>query len=128
MTAVRYAQYQGVDEKQVRRWVDHGLPHQRDGARYCIDPVAADKWVKLNAQPRDDQSPDRLRLIRERADKVALANAVQRGELLRLDHVSDVVTSAFSNLVSQLDSIAGRLANEIAAEKKPSSYQEGHPQ
>lgn len=119
MTGRQYAKHRGADEKQVRRWIADGLPHERPGYRYRIDPKVADRWVERNAQPREDQSPERQRLIHEQADKVALGNAVQRGELLRLDHITDVMTAAISNLTSQLDSIAGRLANELAAEENP---------
>lgn len=67
---------------------------------------------------------ERERLASEQADKVAIENATKRGELVRREDVEQVVTEMVALLASQLDGVAGRVANEVAATNEPSRARE----
>ena len=62
---------------------------------------------------------ERLRRTTEQADKKAIRNARDRGELMEAEYVAEFVMTSVGNLVGTLSGLAGRMANEVACESDP---------
>lgn len=111
-----FAQLLKVSPATVTSWMGAGMPHSRggrQGRRVEVDLAAALPWVlqQRGAVPAGSQ---RDRLAKEQADKVALANAVERGNHMLRSQVEPVLMELSADLSARLDSIAGRLAGELA--------------
>jgi phage terminase Nu1 subunit (DNA packaging protein) len=89
----------------------------RQGREAQIVAEQAVPWVVLHREtPPGSQ---RERLAKEQADKVALENAVKRGELIFSDQVAEVLLTLSADLASRHDALPGRMASELAGINEP---------
>jgi phage terminase Nu1 subunit (DNA packaging protein) len=119
LTASEYAKLRGRSKAWVSGRIKAGMPASgsgRSGSEYEIDPAVAIDWEI--EQARFDRvekgGSQRDRLAKEQADKVALANAVERGNHMLRSQVEPVLLSLAAELGASLDAIAGRLASQLA--------------
>lgn len=130
-TLTEFAQITGFSRRTVGKWLDDDMPAERSGRRgtkVTINPAEALPWLiehDVGRQTPDNEGleAERLRLISEKADGEALENAKKRGEALDYHIVEDMVMSLASQVVSQLEGIPGRLANELVNESDPAVIQ-----
>lgn len=111
------AQHLDVTPRRVQQLVkDRGMPCLGRGR---FDLLACLQWYARFLKARKDEHESealrqaRIRLLKERADRETLENAVRRGELLPASHVEQVFTQTLALAVSRLEGVAGRLANEL---------------
>lgn len=123
VTAGQYAEIRGRSKAWVSAQIKAGMPvlsAGKAGREYEIEPSAAIDWeVEQAKASRAGGESQRDRLAKEQADKVALENAVRRGELAKVAHFRAIAAAAISHLNAELDGIAGRLANELAGISDP---------
>ena len=120
-----------VSERQLARLADldeNPLPVERRNrgrGGWVIDGQELVFWfLKYEIQkqaPKKDRTLDAeiLRRTTEQADKLALENAVVRKEYVKASHVSQFIMEVLSVLGAGLDSIPGRLCNELAGLDSP---------
>ncbi len=123
-TASQFAALLGVTPQAVSQWIDAGMPCKRGKGRghvVVIDLAAALPWVLARREPKGSQ---RERLAKEQADKVALENAVKRGELIFASQVAEVFSVLSADLASRHDAVPGRLASELAGINEPAVIRE----
>jgi phage terminase Nu1 subunit (DNA packaging protein) len=129
----------GVTPTTITRWIEEGLPAKgsgRKGAVIQIDTAQAINWycqrynekeVALlrkqlglkNGGAHGTRSEEELRLIAAKRKLAELEAAEKSGELARIEDFQQATNEAMLIISSQDDAIAGRLANELAAETKP---------
>lgn len=108
-----------VSPQAVTGWIENGMPCRRGKGRgnpVEVDIAVALPWVMSRREPQGSQ---RERLAKEQADKIALENAVKRGELIHTSHVADVMSSLGADLAARHDAGPGRLAGELAGLSDP---------
>lgn len=114
---VQFGKLCGKHTKTVERWIDEGMPAEKHGGKYVIELETALPW--LCERSKAPAGSARERLAQVQAERVELDNEKERKNLLRLDHVTDIMTSAVAQLASQLDGVAGRVANDLSSETNP---------
>ena len=121
----QFAEALQVAPSTVTAWMQAGLPHRnsgRQGRTVSIPLAEALPWLaKHRANASDSQ---RERLAKEQADRVALANAAQRGDHMLRSQVEPVLMTLAANLSASLDAIAGRLATELASVSDPAQVRQ----
>jgi len=123
-TASQFAELLGVSVQTVTAWIDAGMPCARGRGRghaVEITPGLALPWVVWRREPKGSQ---RERLAKEQADKVAIENAVKRGELIFASQVAEVFSTLSADLASRHDAVPGRLASELAGINEPAVVRE----
>jgi phage terminase Nu1 subunit (DNA packaging protein) len=134
LSRAAFARESGRNCGEVDRLLGLGLPHEvvgnGRGSEIRIPLGSALSWLAgfvLDArdEPGGGSSPEltreRARLAKEQADKVALENAVARGELLpaaEVAKVDEVVFTALRDRVLQVESTATVLC-DLAVAGKP---------
>lgn len=130
MNGAEYAELRGRTRAWVSGMIKKGMPvlaAGRPGRECQIEPGHAIDWEIAQARAgrkQEKTETQRDRLAKEQADKVAIENAVRRGELAKVAHFRAVATAAVSYLSSELDGIAGRLANELAGISDPAEIRQ----
>lgn len=95
------------------------MPHKgggRTGKAVAIDLAEAVNW-EIEQAKTEAQAPvqtERARLQREQADRIALENALRRGELVKTADIAAMIRKAGVILRAELDGMSGRLAGELA--------------
>jgi phage terminase Nu1 subunit (DNA packaging protein) len=128
-TATQFAALWAVSRPTVTKWIAEGMPVVKaggNGLRTSINPAEANPWL-LKREKRKQYpasaglslEAERKRLIREQADREALDNARKRGEVIAYAVAEEVVAGLASLIVSRLDGLGGRLANELVNEPNP---------
>lgn len=119
VSRARLARMTGRSPQAISQWLADGLPHDGGGRghRIEIDLDRALPWLIDNrgAPP----GSERERLAKEQADKLALANAQTRRELVRSEHVEYTIGKALGALKQQINNLPGRLASKIASIEDP---------
>ncbi|TQE92777.1 MAG: hypothetical protein FKY71_19145 [Spiribacter salinus] len=119
VSRARLARMTGKSPQAISQWIADGLPHDGGGRgkRIVIDLDQALPWLIDNrgAPP----GSERERLAKEQADRLALANAQTRRELIRAEHVSWFLGEALGQLKQQVLGIPGRLATQLASVDDP---------
>lgn len=125
-----FAELVGFSARQVHEWIKDGMPAEagRRGKECRIDTAAAIRWlIERGSQKRSGDSGETAegeRLKREQADKIALQNAATRGETVLRVHLRLVLLESNALLAGQLDGVAGRMANELAAINEPAKIRQ----
>jgi phage terminase Nu1 subunit (DNA packaging protein) len=115
----------GCTERRVTRWIEEGMPtvarSGTKGKEVLIDTTEALTWLFNFHRSKREKAKMGARdlLANEQMLKVALDNAERRGQLLPLDYLRNLLGPAFVEHASQLDGMAGRLANELAGLSDP---------
>jgi terminase small subunit / prophage DNA-packing protein len=118
-SAAEFGAVLGVSAQAIGQWMDAGMPCKRgrgNGHAVEITPEEALPWAISRRAPAGSE---RERLASEQADKVALENAVKRGELIHVGQVADVLSEMAASLAGQLDALPGRVASELAGLNDP---------
>jgi phage terminase Nu1 subunit (DNA packaging protein) len=113
----------GVSERQVRNYAKEGMPQV---ARGKFDSIACVRWkiaqIAEESTPTGDLSPrDELAIAQRR--KVELETAQLRATLLPRDLVTRAMNQVAALVAAQLDSLAPRLAGELADMSDPAEIQ-----
>ena len=118
LSRAAFAELVGKTPQTVSAWIKAGMPARNAGRRGSpvqIDVEQAVPWVLRHLMA---PIPERERLAREQADKVALANAETRRNLVYTHHVRQVV----QNMLTSLDEcmqVDDDLAEQIAGTDDP---------
>ncbi|MHB1360406.1 MAG: terminase small subunit [Rhodocyclaceae bacterium] len=96
----------GNTGRKVTQRAAGGQPVERGSA---VSPVVASPVVATMA----DLVAERTRLAKEQADKMAMQNAVQRGELAPVALIEEVLTKAASKVAGILDAIPGMIRRRV---------------
>jgi len=112
----------GVSTNTVHQWCERdGLASESTRSRRMI--LLAD-LLRFLARRADSKAAggtgQRDRLAKEQADKIAIENAISRGELIYAAHAKQIRLEAITMLAGQLDGISGRFAIDLAAESDAS--------
>ncbi len=102
----------GVTPRAVRDWDE--CPRNDDDTYNLPDVIA---WRMANGAL--DLNAERARLAKEQADRTAMANAVERGELLRVATVATEWGRMLSACRAKLLAAPTKLAPRLAKEKTP---------
>jgi phage terminase Nu1 subunit (DNA packaging protein) len=110
---IAFAKHVGVTPGRVSQYIKEGMPVEPDGR---IDVARGEQWIKANVSPtrsaaqsaqsdlpfaaQRDAAEERIRLVREQADREALKNQRLRGELVPAADVE----RAWSNILRQVRS------------------------
>ncbi|MEQ8857746.1 MAG: terminase small subunit [Pseudomonadales bacterium] len=129
----QFADFVGVSERVVGRWVAQGMPVRRQGGKgraLEIESSDAVGWMieqHLTAElgertgSADDTAPmseHRAALLQQQTRKLRLANQKTEGDLVPADQVQSTFTEVATIYATQLDSLAGRLAAGNAVERQ----------
>jgi phage terminase Nu1 subunit (DNA packaging protein) len=129
----------GVTGRTISVWIDAGMPATRGrgrGSQLQIDTAQAIAWYAerkaeretavlraqlgmKNSEPHGTRSEEEIRLLAARRTLAELEAAEKAGELARIEDFQQATNEAMLIISSQDDAIAGRLANELAAESNP---------
>jgi phage terminase Nu1 subunit (DNA packaging protein) len=128
-SVTEFAASWGVSRPTIAKRIAEGMPvikADSNNLRVRINPADANQWLLQRERERynpEDGSKslaaERLRLISEQADREALENACRRGEVIVYAVAEEVVAGLASLIVSRLDGLGGRLANELVNEPNP---------
>src|SRR5215212_8699294 len=109
--------------EHVRKYAMPGADTHRQGRKRLWDLTVTIPWLldfyKTQNTPEAGSkslAAERLRLLSEQADREALDNAKRRGEVIEYEDAEGCMMTVASLLASQLDGMAGRLANELVNE------------
>lgn len=129
LSATEYARLRGRSNAWVSGRIKAGMPHEggeRTGKPVRIEPAKAIEWeieeARFERAERGESQRDRL--AKEQADKVALANAVERENHMLRTQVEPVLLTMVAELGADLDAIAGRLASELANLSDPAEIRQ----
>ena len=108
-----------MDQSTVSRWCDElGI----DWRRSTLDQVRIAYIQRLREQAAGraatgdlDLAGERARLAKEQADRVAMQNAVTRGELAPMILIEEVLTKAASKVAGIFDAIPGLVRKRVPA-------------
>lgn len=118
LTQRECAAMHGVDERTIRRWSDEGedsLPRNDDGTYNAPLTIA---WrMQKESGSALDLNAERARLAKEQADKTAMANAVERGELLSVSTVATEWGRLASSIRAKFLGLPTKLAPRLAGLK-----------
>jgi phage terminase Nu1 subunit (DNA packaging protein) len=130
----------GVSAKTVTHWINSGMPGTRSrgsGVSMKIDTAAAINWyverekekelaglraalrLARGLEPHGTRSEEELRLIAAKRKLAELEAAEKGGTMGLIEDFQESANQAMLIISSQDDAIAGRLANELAAESSP---------
>lgn len=115
-----FAKLCDVSPQTVSNWCEAGMPHEGGGGHGETRKISVRKalpWVVANRTEKPGS--ERERLAKEQADKLAIENSQSRRELLKADHVQDILWSANSSLALQMQGLPGRMATELASIDDP---------
>lgn len=102
----------GVSERAVNYFLEEGMPRVGHG-RY--DLRACTQWYLANKKrrpTRDDSA--QIELLRAQCKKIELQVSIMRGDLIEAEAVKRAIFAMASTYTSQLDSLAPRMAGELA--------------
>lgn len=104
----------------LAEWAKHGLPvtrAERNGLPNTYDTVAVIRWMIARETGSKDEDgnvivfeAERARLTKEQADKVAMDNAVKRGDLMSVTEVAKHWAGLVVNAKTRLLSIPTKAA------------------
>jgi phage terminase Nu1 subunit (DNA packaging protein) len=108
----------GVSQQMVSKAAQQGMP--------CDSVEAAREWRRVNLDPTKTKTRkrtadgerlirERARLVSARADKVAMENAVRRGELAPRALLEQALMSVVSQIVAILESIPAQVKRSSSA-------------
>jgi phage terminase Nu1 subunit (DNA packaging protein) len=115
MNASEFAAFTKVAAGTITTWLEEKMPSKRaarSGAEVSIDVRRAVPW--LVKRYRERGGADFARIQKARAQKFELENARRRGELALVADINVLLAEIATELVSRLEAVPGRLANELA--------------
>lgn len=120
VNAARLADVIGVSTKTVTRWREEGMPRRSAGAAGMedeYDTAEVIRWMIARETGSKDEDgnvivfeAERARLTKEQADKVAMDNAVKRGDLMSVTEVAKHWAGLVVNAKTRLLSIPTKAA------------------
>lgn len=119
MTRSEFAELIGRTPQAVSQWIQAGMPARNAGTRgkaIEIDIEAAVPWVVKRIMT---PLPERERLAKEQADKIALENEKTRAGLIHRHHVEQSVNGSINAVDEVLADLPDTLADPIAGTSDP---------
>jgi phage terminase Nu1 subunit (DNA packaging protein) len=119
------AKFFGVAVGTVTTWLEEGLPAERrgkQGAEVQIDLRKAAPWVAKRRTAKPDAA--RTTVANEQAERLRLANAEKRQELVSVSYMTRVMNETAAEISSRLDALPGRAAMAIANLNDPGEIRE----
>lgn len=114
MNATAFARLLGVAKSTVSGWMAAGMPHRPGRGKRPAQIVLAEALPWVLHHRMAPPGSERERLAKEQADRVALDNAVKRGELVYASHVDEIMATMSADLVALLEALPGRAAAPAA--------------
>jgi len=121
----------GKSVKVIGDWVSAGCPHERTArGHYAFDLAEVLEWRERRAVekvavsiPKNSSvinlDQERARLAKERADKVAFENELERGNYVHIDDVNKSWQEIASIVRTKILALPHNLAPVLAAENNP---------
>lgn len=119
ISAAKAASLLRMDVKSFRRLTDKGVVTKANGAAYDPDKVLDEylSYIKAVAGGHNKRTPDgidpdaeKARKDKEMADRIALQNAITRGEQAPVSYFKSALTDAFSRFRAKLIAAPSKLA------------------
>lgn len=118
MNRKQFAKLAGRSERQIGRLIKEGLPCHRSGKKgeaIEIDETVAMAWLREREPAESELTKAKEALMRIKADRVELDNAIRAGQLVPRQHYEDTVDKIFQTMVQMTNAMVNRLASQIAA-------------
>lgn len=126
VSANELAEYLSMTGRRIHQLTKEGLPYGELGKRKLFDLKQSINWyVGFLRTNKEDQGyeQERTRLVKAQADKTELETQIKRGDVLELELVEQGMMAVAAEYSAQMDSIPGRLSNEVAAESDVAKIQ-----
>ena len=117
----------GKSEQTIANWLEEGMPRIAAGGRGVegeYDTAEVIRWmIAREAGSRDEDGnvivfeAERARLTKEQADKVAMDNALKRGDMVSLSETAQALTTMIVNTKTRLLSIPTKAAPQVVGVK-----------
>lgn len=119
----------GVSRRRVEQLARDGVVVRIDRGKYDLVASVQNYMGHVLAGESTANEPDSLvearrQLLNEQARRERRQNELADGQIVLVAHVEQVWTAAEAALASQLDGVAGRLANDMAGETNPAICRE----
>ena len=116
----------GLTSRRIHQLANSGMPWTGTEKRKLFNLQTSIQWyishIKVSKESQSYEE-ERTRLVKAQADKTELETQIRRGEVLELETVEQCMMALAAEYSSQMDSISGRMANELAAESDVSKIQ-----
>jgi len=126
MDATELGKLLGLNERHVRRLAKTGLfPHvgrARFDARVCVPAFV--RYLRQGAEQNSAQAAEKLKHTAAQRREIEQRTAARARKLVPIDEVNTVFLTSISLVRGQLDGLAGRCCNDVAAEADPASCKE----
>lgn len=119
MNKAQYAERAGVSLPAVDLWIRRGMPAEKSGKEWQIDPDQADAWRDEYQGSNEslDLTRERARLAKEQADRTAMENAERRGKLIDSEKAAEWWASVITNARMRLLAIPTKVAPLVIGSK-----------
>jgi hypothetical protein len=108
----------GLTDRRLRQLRDEGHIQQTDDGDYELGP-AVQGYARFLGSRKPIRDSEHAALARAQAEKVRRENLRARGLLQPVELVDETLQGVTSVVVSELEGIPGRLANELAGTSEP---------
>lgn len=123
------AKHLGIDKSVLSRLITHDVIDRQDRGKYDIDEVRLQylKHIRNKAGNNNNNlelGAERARLAREQADAKEMENAVERGELVYIEHIVKQFESQLGKCKTKLLAVPTKVAAEAHAAASVKEVQE----
>ncbi len=111
MTALQFAKFCGVSASTINAWCADGMPCERrgkQGSAVRIDVQAAVQWIAGMRAKKPDAA--RTTVAHEQAERLRIANARARRELIPANEVQLVMHTMAAYMVQACDAMPQRIS------------------
>ena len=117
LTQRNIADHLDMSQQAASQWLEKlGIDWQQstlDEIRIAYIRALREQAAGRAAEGGLDLATERARLAREQADKIAMQNAVTRGELAPVSLIEEVLTKSSSKIAGVFDAIPGKVRRRV---------------
>lgn len=112
-----------VTTKTVNEWIAEGMPTRKAGGKGAgnaakINLAEAVSWYHERRAPRVEAEAQRARKDRETADRIALENALRRGEVIEMVDAKRIIVDEVHRCKARLLQLPNAIAQHTPAETR----------
>ena len=123
------ADHLGIQQPTLTRLIKHGVIDKQDRGKYDIDAVRLQYLAHIRNLAGNNNNDlelgrERARLAKEQADAKEMENAVERGDLVYIDHIVKQFESQLGKCKTKLLAVPTKVAAEAHASASVKEVQE----